>query len=211
MTTINEIDVKCSVCNNMTTQRIIMSSNQFGHNDLDTRPSEMFRSTIGMWINECPHCGYVASRVDKELIIDDDFLKTDKYRTCDGIEFKSNIANLFYKQYLIERKKGNDVDAFFAILHCAWACDDAWDDENSKLARKTAVKLTDNIIESYEIDSIDLKVMKADLLRRSGEFDQVIEEYNDLSLDDSQLNRIIRFQVEKAHQKDSKCYSLDDV
>ena len=71
--------------------------------------------------------------------------------------------------------------------------------------------MTDNIIESYEIDSIDLKVMKADLLRRSGEFDQVIEEYNDLSLDDSHLNKIIRFQVEKARQKDSKCYSLDDV
>lgn len=100
---------------------------------------------------------------------------------------------------------------FLQYLHCAGACDDAWDDENSKLARKTAVKLTDNIIESYEIDSIDLKVMKADLLRRSGEFDQVIEEYNDLSLDDSHLNKIIRFQVEKARQKDSECYSLDDV
>ena len=53
--------------------------------------------------------------------------------------------------------------------------------------------------------------MKADLLRRSGEFDRLIEEYNDIIMDEQIYNIIITFQIIKARQRDDACYTLDDV
>lgn len=210
MTTIDDVNVKCSVCDNTVEQTMIMSTSQFGYKDLDTRPSEMYRSTIGMWINECPRCGYVASSVDEELTIDENYLNTEEYKTCDHIDFKSLIAPMFYKQYLIEKKKSEDIEAFYAMLHCAWACDDVGDSSNSKLTRKIAVELVDKIINIPDIKTNGLILMKADLLRRSGEFEELIKQYEDLTLDDEYLNKILRFQVEKARQKDDACYTLKE-
>ncbi len=42
-----------------------------------------------------------------------------------------------------------------------------------------------------------------------GEFDQLIDEYENLTLKNEYLNKIIRFQVKKSHENDSKCYTLE--
>lgn len=211
MTLINEIEMKCSVCAKTSRQPVLLSSNQMGYQDLDTRPSEMYRHTMETWVLECPHCGYVATSLDDDLIISSDYLKSEEYKTCGGIEFQSNLAEKFYKQYLIENEKFEDIHAFFGLMHCAWACDDAKDWQNSKLARQTAIRTVNKIIKSKEKDITDLIVMKADLLRRTCEFDQLIKEYENFKLEDELLDKIIRFQVEKAHEKDSSCYTLREV
>lgn len=54
-------------------------------------------------------------------------------------------------------------------------------------------------------------VMKVDLLRRIGDFDQLIKEYENLTLDEELLDKIIRFQVKNVHEKDDKCYTLEEV
>lgn len=211
MTLIDEVKMKCSVCGKSSLQPVLMSSNQMGYQDMDTRPSEMYRSTMEKWILECPHCGYVASSLDDDLIISSAYLKSQEYETCKGIEFKSSLAEKFYKQYLIENEKFEEIDSFFAILHCAWACDDAKDRENSKLARKIAIKIVNQLVKYKEKDITDLIVMKADLLRRIGEFDQLIKEYENFRTEEEILNKIIMFQLEKAQEKDSKCYTLREV
>lgn len=211
MTLIDEVKMNCSVCGKSSLQPVLMSSNQMGYQDMDTRPSEMYRSTMETWILECPHCGYVASSLDDDLIISSAYLKSPEYKTCKGIEFKSSLAEKFYKQYLIENEKFEEIDSFFAILHCAWACDDAKDQENSKLARKIAIKIVNQLVKYKEKDITDLIVMKADLLRRIGEFDQLIKEYKNFRTEEEILNKIIMFQLEKAQEKDSKCYTLREV
>ncbi|RAP54719.1 MAG: hypothetical protein BZ137_00800 [Methanosphaera sp. rholeuAM130] len=210
MTTVNDVEMICSVCKKSSTQTIIGSSNNWGSSDLDTRPSEMLRSTIWLWIEECPHCGYVAGYIEDELKIDTDFLNSTEYMTCDGIDFKSELSERFYKLYLIERKT-DDMRAFHAILHCAWACDDAHDESNSKHTRQLAVKMIDKILKSDDSGMDNLILIKADLLRRSDEFDLLIKEYEDLELDDEDSNKIIRFQVEKARQKDNGRYKFENV
>lgn len=211
MTLIDEVEMKCSVCEKTSRQPVLLSSNQMGYQDLDTRPSEMYRSTMATWVLECPHCGYVATSLDDDLIIGSDYLNCEEYTTCNGIEFKSELARKFYKQYLIENEKFEDINAFLAILHCAWACDDAKDWKNSKLTRQLAIEIVNKLVKSKEKDISDLIVMKADLLRRIGEYDQVIREYERFSLDDEILDKIIRFHVEKARQKDGGCYTLREV
>lgn len=211
MTLMNEIKTECSVCKNTSSHPVLLSTNQMGYQDMDTRPSEMYRSTMNTWIMECPHCGYVAGSLKKDLIINADYLKSEEYETCSGIEFKSKLAARFYRQYLIENEKFEEIAAFFALLHCAWACDDAKDLQNSEYARRTAIKTANKIIKNNRKDNEDLIVIKADLLRRIGEYDQLIREYENFSLHDELLDKIIRFQVEKAQQKDNDRYTLKEV
>jgi len=211
MTMIDEEEIKCSLCGKISKQPVLLSSNQFGYQDLDLRPSEMYRSTINTWVLECPHCGYVATNLEDELTIDTDFLESEEYKTCNGIEFQSKLSEIFYKYYLIQTKKSDDVDSFFAILQCVWTCDDANDEENAKLTRQIAINIADKIIESGNERDNKFIVLKADLLRRSGEFDQLIEEYENLTLGDELLDNIIKFQVKKAYDKDNNCYTIEEV
>src|SRR5690349_6640199 len=60
MTTIIPQTITCSFCHTPSEQNLIGSTNSFGAPDLDTRPPEMMRSTMPLWVQECPHCGYVA-------------------------------------------------------------------------------------------------------------------------------------------------------
>ena len=69
--------------------------------------------------------------------------------------------------------------------------------------------MADKIIEKDKNKSHNFLVIRADLLRRIGDFDQLIEEYGNLKLENELLDKIIRFQVQKAHEHDNKCYTLD--
>ena len=214
MTNMTQIEMKCSVCGKTSEQPVILSTNNFGYPDLDTRPPEMYRSTMNTWILECPHCGYVAKNLEEELKINEDYLKSNKYKTCNGINFKSDLSKNFYKRYLIESENSEDINAYFALLYCAWACDDSEDLENSKFTRQLAIELADKIIKDNKNSNDDVEnliVMKADLLRRTGEFNQLIKDYEKLTLKDELLNKIIKFQVEKAYEKDNKCYTVEEV
>jgi hypothetical protein len=53
--------------------------------------------------------------------------------------------------------------------------------------------------------------MKADLLRRCGEFDQLIKEYSNITTDEEIINKVIKFQIQKANENDTTCYTVEDV
>ena len=53
--------------------------------------------------------------------------------------------------------------------------------------------------------------IKADLLRRSGQFDQLIEEFSDITIGEEIYDNVIQFQIEKALEKDTKCYTVGDT
>jgi len=206
MTTIRDIDKKCAVCTKTSPQSVITSTNTWGYPDLDLRPSEMQRSTMFAWLDECPHCGYVSVDIENELEASSDLLKSDEYLTCGRNEFKSELSKRFYRHYLISKAE-NDYDSeFSSILHCAWACDDKYDDLAVEM-RKLALKSMEKI--DYEND--DLKLIRADLLRRSFQFDELIREFNDVTFEDNLKNEIIDFQLELAEKKDTACYAIDDI
>ena len=163
-----------------------------------------------VWIQECPHCGYVAGDLSDELEISKDYLKCEEYRTCEGNDFKSDLSKRFYKLHMIGRESGNAEKAFYSLRNCIWKCDDV-QDELAVEMRKRAVELADELIERDTEDKEILILMKADFLRRSGQFDRLVEEYENIALDDENCDKILRYQIEKAKEQDDKCYTTEEI
>lgn len=210
MSSFAPVNCKCAVCGKESEYMVLRSTNTFGgYQDLDTRPPEMQRSTMSSWIQECPECGYVSDEVSDETGITIEYLKSDEYLSCKNITFKSELAQRFYRYYMINMLDENVKDAFFAALHAAWASDDKEDRENSIRCRNHCLELADKMEE--HLDKNTVTVMKSDLLRRNGQYDKVIALYENLSLGEELLDAIIKFQVERSKEKDDKCYTLGDI
>jgi len=210
MTTIRNFDKKCAVCTKTSPQPVLGSTSTGGYPDLDLRPSEMKRSSMFAWLQECPHCGYVAVDIENEPNVSADFVKSDEYLSCEGYEFKSDLAKRFFRHSLISKADGDCRSQFFSLLHCAWKCDDA-DDGLAVEMRKLALKSIGKIDAQSDEERDNLKLIKADLLRRSLQFDEVIREFKDVIFDDKLKNEVIDFQLELAARKDSSCYTMDDI
>lgn len=211
MTKILSKKYTCAVCGATNDYNILVSTNCFGSPDLDLRPAEMQRSTMFAWLQECPECGYVSAQVSDPTIMTKKWLKSEGYLTCDGIDFKSYLAKKFYKSYWINLECINTKGAFFAILHAAWACDDERDDENACRCRRLAIPLATRLIKKGYEKMDSLMLVRADLMRRAGQFEELIETYSKVRFEDDLYNRILQFQIERAEKKDRSCYTVDRV
>ena len=214
MTTYANDECKCAVCGTTKEYYGWCSATTFSGPDLDLRPAEMMRGTMREWVQSCPECGYVSSDVSNPTSVTREWLKSEKYRRCDGISFNSGLARKFYKYYLINLEDQKRKSAFFAVLHAAWACDDAEDEENAKRCREIAIPLATSLIEEEiedEEERDNIKLIKADLMRRADQFDELITTYSSVHFDDELLTQIIEFQIEKAKERDTACYRVEDV
>ena len=212
MTTVFPHTVKCSVCGAENEIMVVASTNAFGPTDLDTRPPEMKRSTMYYWVQECSACGYAATDLTDETKLDRSFFETDDYLTCSGISFASDLAKSFYRQYLIMTAEKQHEDAFFAAMHAAWSCDDKEDRANAVLMREKAVEEAEQLLQSDDCDWKDtVRLIRADLLRRTGRFDELLEQYESAAFDGELLNQIIAFEKELARRKLSGCYTVADA
>lgn len=210
MSTISIMTVRCGVCRSESKHRVLTSTNAFGAPDLDLRPPEMQRSTMSMWLAECPVCGYVAPSIATPPGVSREFLDSREYKGTGGIFFESDLARRFYQHYLISKKSGKIKDAFYAALHSAWASDDAWDSDNAREMRLLALRELDVLMKKVRGDET-LLLVKCDIMRRAGLFDELISLYGETKLTEKLPNDILAFQLEKARARDRSCYTVSDA
>lgn len=161
------------------------------------------------WIQECPHCGYISGALSDETSISNEYLKSEEYIKCNNANLPTDLAKGFYKYYLLNMKEENPKDAFLAALHTAWICDDKSDESNAYNCRLLALEQLEIILKE---DAPEVHwVVKADLLRRTGQFDRLITEYGDKEFEDNLLNEIVSFEIARAKEKDTSCYRVADV
>ena len=129
---------KCAVCGKGNQVLIMTSCSHFGACDLDTRPPAMYPFTL--FVQRCEHCGYVNTDIAVGNSSIKDFLNSEMYKTCDGINPESTEARDYIQYALVQSymmvHKGlfefvdNDGEfsqenIFWGFLNAAWACDDA--------------------------------------------------------------------------------------
>ena len=218
MSTIHHVDMTCSCCGKESHHVILGSSITLGAPDLDLRPSEMLRSTMGYWIQECPHCGYVAADLSEETTMTPERMDPVYFRDEEVLGFTSRRARRFFRRFLIinrtsheDPRINHDQDSFLALRNAAWACDDAKDQKNADFCRSGAAVHLKRLVESDPENRETYILVRADMLRRCGRFDTLIRDYGEMELPDPLLNRILAFQVQKAKEGDRGRYTVDHV
>lgn len=171
MTTLYEEKARCAVCGTETEYTGIGSTNAFGSPDLDTRPPEMQRSTIFAWVQRCPECGYCAFDVSKApsqkaaLVHCPEYARQLSDSTC------PEFANRFLCKALIAERSGDCTAAVWALIHAAWACDNAEKPEPARTCRSKAADMIEKALGSGQKvagqDGADTAI-QVDLLRRAG-------------------------------------------
>ena len=206
MTSFYDETVKCSVCGQDSEQYGLMSTNAFGSPDLDTRPPEMKRSTMDFWLQECPHCGYVASSLEKAINCEIGYLSSSEYKDFPASSPVSELAQRFVKKARIAAKGEDYLEAFWGYLHAAWASDDEEDETWQIELRKSAIQMMEKFNDEEMADNY--RLIRVDLLRKTRQFERLLQEYENMRFEDELFNQILRFQILKAKDKDTATYTV---
>jgi hypothetical protein len=168
--------VTCAVCGRSCSVTEIISTNQLGAPDLDTRPAEMQRSAIKKLVQVCTGCTYCSAdlgSIDPALA---PLVYSDEYRAIFAEPCFSAEASYWRCKAYLEAKSGKYAEAFWSTMNAAWDCDDH---EAEKLARKSRQEAIDYchmahkqgryVTESPESDPLILM----DLFRRTDRWDEL--------------------------------------
>lgn len=217
MTTIYIENKKCAICGKESKHTEIGSTNAFGSPDLDTRPPEMKRSTINMWIQTCPFCGYCSPDISELIKKASEIIHSDSYQQqLNNPEFPK-LANAFLCFSLINESVGNYAGAGWSCIHAAWTCDDARSDAGAQKCRKRAVTLLQKAKENGQRfakqDGAEEAIM-VDLLRRSGQFELAMSMCKKFTKD-RKLNKLIKnilqFQKSLISKSDITCHTIAEA
>jgi len=216
MTTIYEVEKKCAVCGKSNKYNQIGSTNAFGSPDLDTRPPEMERSTIDMWVQTCPSCGYCAPDISKRLKKSLEVVRSDSYQQqLNNPEFPK-LANAFLCFSLIQESAGEYAKAGWACIHAAWACDDAGSDAGAQKCRQKAVILLQKAKENGQRFAEQLggeEALMVDLLRRSKQFELALKTCEDGLQKNPEkiISDILQFQKTLISRSDVACHTIAEA
>lgn len=213
MTLIRPHMLICAVCGEDSEQEVLYSTSSFGSDDIDGRPHGLARASLGFYIQKCPHCGYVNGSIDVKpsFSIRKEWLKEYSYLTCDGIQFSSDLATMFYQQYLIKSAGNETSQALKAILGAAWACDDHHDLENAKKCRRIAATIVHGLYDRTKDQGYLL--LWCDLMRRSGQFEKMVSDLDEIYFADEKVlwTPLLAFEVKHAKMKDAECYTYEEA
>lgn len=215
MTTVCLKTVCCAICGTESEQRGISSTHALGSADLDTRPPEMARSSIFAWVQRCPECGYCASNLSKERPGAKTVVTRPEYKEQLANAAYPDRANSFLCEAMIEEVHGKS-EAAWALIHAAWACDDADRPEQAAACRRRAAQMLVQAENGGEVSAEQANAttpILVDLLRRSEQFEEagrVIEErINDITEDN--IRQVLEYQMTLIEASDSACHTIDEA
>lgn len=206
-----EKDIICSVCGKSSVHTVITSTDpQTGVPDLDLRPAAPHRSYVNYWVMKCPECGYCNASLDIPVDIEADYLSSEEYLSFGGITGVRGKAAHMIKKALICIKERSYKEAVQSYLYAAWILDDDNSEPQAKACRKAAVEVMDSHSAAFKNDA-NFKLLRADLLRRSGDYERVVSEYEGVAFNSQLMTAIAFFEVNLAAQKDCAAHRADEI
>jgi len=218
VTTIFEQKVTCAICGNEQTVTELGSTSAFGSMDLDTRPPDLQRSTIGMWVHECKTCGFVSGELGESRPTDAGTVATSAYRAALATRDHHHSANRFVCRSMLDEAVGDLVSAGWRRLHAAWVCDDQQDVEAARLLRSEAVTLFERARAAGAVAMKSVvggdELLLADLSRRSSEFERGVQ-YCEAGLRHGELtpfvSELLRFERQFCEARDTACHTVGEA
>lgn len=150
--------------------------------DLDTRPGEELRSSIGFWVNRCPFCGYCAGDLASIHELAGPVVDSESYQQqLQDPRFPAK-ANDFICHALILERTGQYADAGWTMLHAAWVCDDHGSEQAAGICRQGALRawtVGKTRGEAFHENHASEFLIVSDVHRRLGEFEHALTACNE--------------------------------
>lgn len=209
-------ELECAICHKTSEHEQVDRIHLMGFKDLDTRPPEMLRSTLRVWVDECPHCGYCAQEMGEKHERAPDVIKRREYRATRNNPDLPRLVNRFLCWAMIQVATGDLRGGAWSTIHAAWACDDDGLQEQAKSMRVKAVVAYEQALEVGQATlqvGADQAVM-VDLLRRASELERAKKVCVEaLALEDltPKITEILEYQWVLISQRDLGRYSVDQA
>lgn len=216
MTTIYSREITCACCGSIFEVSLIGSTNVFGSMDLDMRPPPMERDTLEYQIHQCPNCDYCAPNLEDAPDEASNIVKSSGYLTTLSDSRFPLLAGKFLAFAHIAKATGDKHQLLWATLRAAWACDDAGQDyieaaANCRTAAESVLSEIHVLGKSFCDDELTDQILRLDLLRRAGRFDDVADAVAQLRSKNvpDVLAAISRFQGRLAALEDRQCFTVE--
>jgi hypothetical protein len=217
MTTVFEKNVACAVCGEEQTVQVMGSTNALGSMDLDTRPPQMRRSSMWLWLQECSSCGYVASDLGDASEVGQIESLWHAYLAELNNPKRQRLANLFVCRSLLDEAAADLASAGWRRLHAAWVCDDRGPAEEASAQRRAAITLFERSrtagkpVMEAAIGGDEL--LLADLSRRCGDFEGALA-FCELGMKlpvDAFLRGLLTFEKQLCAAGDAACHNVGEA
>lgn len=216
MTTINRVPVRCACCGTTADVVVICSTHAFGSADLDTRPPEMMRSTLAYGVARCDACGYCAPELGETSPGAAEAMTGTRYRDLLADPELPEKTRQFACWAEIARAGKLWRERAWALVHAAWAADDAG---HAAVAGTMRLAAVDAIAEAHEAgvriagqDGAD-EAIEVDLLRRAGAFDAAGRAIlaGLRRVPEPLVRRVLEYQAELVDRRDIGAHVLAEV
>ncbi|MBN1761426.1 MAG: hypothetical protein JW863_24090 [Chitinispirillaceae bacterium] len=194
MTTVYLSDKLCFICGEKS--KYPMGNLSLGNvsvRDLDGRPTLILRSSVYLWIQRCPLCGYCAPEIAEGTDTEKQVVKSEEYlKQLDDAAFPET-ANSFLCHGIFMRSREQYADAAWAAVFASWICDDNGYSESAHTCRGKAIELFTHAREHSQkfADSMQQEqIYFIDLYRRRSQFD-IASRLCDKALEEEHTDRIL--------------------
>lgn len=213
MTTIRRAQITCGACSRRFVALEVDVTQCHGSPDLDSRPPDLQRSTMTLWVRRCPYCQACAADLARWSPALTAALNRPGYRhQLESAAFPAK-ANEFLCWQQLARAGGDWRAAAWAALFAAWVCDDLQNDAAARHCRGLAVAGMDRA----ERAGLPLfsaaggqQGLRVDLLRRSGRYTEARAALRQSleSAGSRMLQRVLTFQGERIEAGDVAPYTV---
>ena len=200
--------IVCSVCGTKSSHTVITKIQEYGIQDIDLRPTGEHRNSMKYWVMECPECGYCNGTLETPLDTNRSYLESGEYITAGGSETENILVSRFIRKALVNLKNRDYAEAVKSYLYGAWVFDDENDDESAIECRKEALSIMEN---SRLLDDDNFLLLKADLLRRTGQFDKVISEYGEKFFNQPFILLASQYEVKLSKDGDVSAHNMSEI
>lgn len=178
--------------------------------DLDLCPSRLGLQTLGLEITVCPQCRYISHDIEKAVSEETRAFVLSNPAFTEKPWNNSRVTN-YQNLMRIALFEERYHDAFTACLKAAWAKEAAGsirDPLGSFKIRCEALELFEKYENELQFDENTKLCLKADLLRRTARFEEVIELVQSANPTNEQTQYILRFQKHLSKERNSRRHTI---
>ena len=131
----------CAVCSTESRQPLFRATAPEQAPDLDLRPGEPLRSSIGHWLQQCPRCGYAAPDIREARPSAARVVAAAPFRALINDAATPALSRRFLAWAHVLEETGAMHEAAEAMLQAAWTADDLNRGDLARAWRMEAVAL----------------------------------------------------------------------